>query len=73
MNITQGEDFSCSVDAKDKLLFLEPYPLTRTRCHEVDKVLNTVEQSSFMSLNASIGELGHAASSLCAFRASYLQ
>lgn len=73
LNIVQHEDFSCSIDGDEKLGKIEPYPLSRVRRRQSDEVLNAIERSAFMSINASIGWLGITTSVLCAFHSSSLQ
>lgn len=73
LNLVQNEDYTCEINADDKLHALEPYPLTRLRRREIDAELNAVEKSAFMSLNASIGWLGISASPFCSFYSSFLQ
>ena len=66
LNITQHDDFTSTIDGDQKLQAIEPYPLSRVRCRQCDEVMNAIERSSFMSINASIGWLGITAfSSLC--------
>lgn len=73
LNITQEEDFSVSIHADDKLVSIEPYPISRTRRSQIDENMNDIERKAFMSINASIGWLGITVSPLCSFVSSYLQ
>lgn len=73
LRIEQYEDFSCSIDADDKLQSLEAYPISRVRRRQIDEEINSLERSAFMSLNFSICWLETAVSPQCAFYSSHLQ
>lgn len=73
LNIVQHEDLSCTSNGDEKLGAIEPYPLSRVRRRQYDEVMNAIERSAFMSVNASIGWLGITSSLLCAFHSSFLQ
>lgn len=73
MNIAQKENYSCYIDADDKLGALAPCPITHVRRKQTTDELSAVDRSLFMSLNSSLGGLVLAASPFCAFYASHLQ
>lgn len=73
LDIIQDETLASTIDGDDKLMALEPVPVTRSRRRELTEEMNELEKSSFMSVNASINWLGITASPLCAFYASHLQ
>ena len=73
LKITQETDYSITVQADDKLTRLECHSIDLNRRKQKDDVLNDLEFSSFRSVNSSIGWIGIAASTFCAFYASYLQ
>lgn len=73
MNISQDEDFSCSIDSNDELLSLEKYPVSGRQTREADIILDSAEISTFKSFNFSSAGLGYAGAQFCAFYPSYLQ
>lgn len=73
MSIIQLEDFSCTIDADDKLDAIEGFLLSRVRRRQLESTLNNVELSAFKPGNSSIGWLEIVSSPFCAFYASHLQ
>lgn len=73
MDMIQNEDYRSTINADDKLGVIETFLLTRCRRRLPDETRTSVERSSFMSVNSSIGWLWISASPLCAFYSSYLQ
>ena len=50
-NISQHEDFKCSLDGDDKLFALEPVPLTRLRRKAATENLNEIEKPLIFALS----------------------
>lgn len=73
LNVSQDEGFNVNIDGNDKLEALEPYPLTRHSRRSQNDNLTALENSSFMSINSSLGWLGIPASQFGAFYSSFLQ
>lgn len=71
--LTQYEDYTATINGDEKLKGYEAGTISLLRRKDQESQLNSIELSSFRSLNSSIGWLGIAASPFCAFAASYLQ
>lgn len=72
-SIVQLEDSSLSIHVGNNLNILEGFPFSTIRLRHHDSTLSTIENSSSMSFNASLGWLVIDGSSLCAFYSSHLQ
>lgn len=73
LNICQMDDCSITVSCDERLMSIEPYPITRLRRKQIDEPLNEIELASFRSLNGMLGWIGITASPFCAFASSHLQ
>lgn len=58
LNILQHDNFSCSIGGDKKLLAIELYTISRVCLRFHHDEMKTIELSSFMSVNSSIGWLG---------------
>ena len=72
-NIVQNDDFTCAINADDKLHNIEPAPLTRIRRKAVTDSMNQIERHTFCSINSSLGWLGTTVSPFCSSVSSRLQ
>lgn len=73
LSIVQDDDYAVSISADEKLKKLEPYPISPVRRKNADDKLNSIDFSSYKSLNSLVSWIGTTASILCAFYASFLQ
>jgi len=73
LTVIQSDDLTVQLHANDKINACEAFPIDRQRRKQVDAPLNKLENSSYRSLNSSLGWIGVAISPFCAHAASYLQ
>lgn len=72
MTIDQRDDYSIKNHTDQKLNAIDYFPLFRVWGRQTDYLLSKIESALFMSVNFSIGWLGIATFSFCAFFAPYL-
>lgn len=73
INIVQHEKFSFTLDVDDNLQAIEQNSLSRVRRRQCEKSINSIELTSFMSINFRISWLLITSLLLCAFHPKHLQ
>lgn len=74
MNLVQSDDFTIEANEEEKMNAVSEYPISRPRRKEIEDKMYQIEQSTFSSVNSTLGWLGITACPFCVFfYSSYLQ